>query len=297
MSLVRVQVPLKVLDQDLSFRQIKAINTEVFFLKHSPYETRESVELHSEGMKLFGVLHRPLHIKKPPIVLICHGFAGTKVGRFRMFVALSELLVRSGIAVFRFDFRGSGDSEGEFTEMTISGEVKDAEVALNYIDSHPDLDQDRLGILGKSLGGLVAVIAASKRNHVKSMALWAPAYHASQWEEQWTLVRDPSTSQEMRAKLMQFDGTHANPLFLKEFFSLNLEGDLKKLDDVPLLHIHGEQDDAVNLSHAIEYERVRSGSTSETRLIRLPRSDHDFSDLDEQQLTLSETHAWFKRTL
>lgn len=266
-------------------------------MKITPFETRESIVFENEGMKLFGMLQTPLYVKKPPIVLLMHGFAGHKVGKHRMYVVLSELLTRAGIAVFRFDFRGSGDSEGEFINMTISSEVSDAQKALQWLEKDGRFDMDRLGIMGRSLGGLVAVIAASEYKKVKSVALWAPAFHADQWAEQWSTVQDPDTPDHVIAQLMQFDGIHANEFFLREFFALKLGEHLDKLSEVPLLHIHGEKDFAVDLSHARQYEIYREKAAAETQILRLPNTGHDFAHLEEQKQTIDSTLDWFKRTL
>jgi len=181
------------------------------------FETRESVQFTSEGDKIFGILHLPLNVKNPPLVVVCHGFAGEKTGKFRIYVDEAELLSQQGIATLRFDFRGCGDSEGSWFDMTIGNEVEDTLRALEFVETLP-VDQSRIGILGKSMGGLVAVIAAGIRKNIKSMALWAPAFHADQWKELWGILQDPETSDEVRAEIMQFDGMHANEKFLCEFF-------------------------------------------------------------------------------
>ena len=77
-------------------------------------EERQSVVLENEGQKIFGILHRPIHVDSCPAVLICHGLAGHKTGQYRIYVILAEKLSEAGIASFRIDFRGSGDSEGKF---------------------------------------------------------------------------------------------------------------------------------------------------------------------------------------
>ena len=44
------------------------------------FEDRQSVVIENDGQKIFGMLHRPLPIRKTPAVLMCHGFAGNKAG-------------------------------------------------------------------------------------------------------------------------------------------------------------------------------------------------------------------------
>ncbi len=261
------------------------------------FEERTSLEFENEGQKLFAILHRPLDVKNPPIVVMFHGFGGHKSGDFRVYVKEAEMLAKCGIASFRFDFRGCGDSEGDWLDMTIGREVSDAIKALDVVGNLSGIDTSRMGFLEKSLGGLVAVMAARKYGHIKSMALWAPTFHAEQWREFWEIVQSPETTDETREQLMKFDGLHANEHFLREFFELKLEDHLIHLHEVPLLHIHGVKDTGITIEHAYEYEKHRKGAAAETKIIRLPNTDHDFAHAEDQAYTLEETCQWFVETL
>jgi len=72
------------------------------------------------GHNLVGVLHLP-EKEKPPLVIICHGFQGTKTEK--KIVLLARKLQEIGILVCRFDFEGCGDSEGDPKEITVENEV------------------------------------------------------------------------------------------------------------------------------------------------------------------------------
>ena len=252
-------------------------------------ETRESIVLENEGQKIFGVLHKPLGAGKFPAVVMFHGLAGQKTGKGRLYVKLSELLAQNGIASLRIDFRGSGDSEGTFEETTLASQVSDALKAIHFLQEQPDIDRDRLGLFGRSLGGLIAVLAAAANGPVHSIALWAPIYDGEQWMERWR-VRDPNDP------LMVIDGqTVGLPLF-EELFALNMKEKLAKIPHIPLLHVHGLKDQIVALSQADNYQRDRRQATAETEFIRLPRSDHEFSHIEERASLIQTTLAWFKKT-
>ena len=93
-------------------------------------EEKEPVVFEIEGQKLFAVMHLPLHHHHLlPGVLMCHGLAGNKTGRYRLYVHLARELARLGIASLRVDFRGCGDSDGEFSDATVSGFLKDAHIS------------------------------------------------------------------------------------------------------------------------------------------------------------------------
>ena len=127
------------------------------------------------GQRLHGMLHLPAVSTAPyPCVLLLHGFTGTHLEPHRLFALMARQLAAAGIAAYRFDFRGSGDSEGDFSEMTIGRELEDARAALNLLRSRGDIDTSRIGVLGLSMGGLVAALASEVEN-LKALCLWAPA--------------------------------------------------------------------------------------------------------------------------
>lgn len=260
-------------------------------------DERYSVEFENQGQKIFGVVHRPLTDMPCPAVLMCHGFAGHKIGKNKLYVSLSEKLAELGIASLRFDFRGSGDSEGDFSHMTISGEVGDAVEATEYLIEASGIDSSALGIFGRSLGGIVAIMTAEQTNVFQSIAIWASAFHANKWRQIWLEGQKDLRSDGQSPKVYRFDNAVANNQFLEEFFSLDLEKNLKSLDNVPFLHIHGEKDEVVDISHITHFEESRKNSQKETKFIRLPETDHNFSHPEEQLIAIKETAEWFKRTL
>ena len=58
--------------------------------------------------------------KQVPVVIICHGFIGSKVGQHRIFVKTARELCRAGFAVLRFDYSGCGESTGEYRDTRLS---------------------------------------------------------------------------------------------------------------------------------------------------------------------------------
>ena len=107
------------------------------------------VVFENEGQQIVGMLHAPDGAEGlSPAVVMFHGFTGTKVEPHRLFVKTARRLAEEGFYVLRFDFRGSGDSEGEFREMTLEGEISDAKASLDFILSQPGVDRGRIGVIG-----------------------------------------------------------------------------------------------------------------------------------------------------
>lgn len=262
-------------------------------------EEREPVILYNQGQKIFGVLHRPINTKdnKIPVVLMCHGLGGNKVGKGRLYVTLAEKLATLGIGTLRIDFRGSGDSEGNFSAMTIESEVSDALTALDYLQNLPFVDNTRIAVFGRSLGGLVAVMAAKRFGSIKSIALWAPVFGCDQWKEQWAKAHATPMATEQRNSLLDMEGMRPGYPFFEQLFTLKLNESLLDLTNVPFFHIHGEKDTMVDISHAQKFKESRQAASGESRFKLLPLSDHDFSDRKERQFAIDETAEWFTNTL
>jgi pimeloyl-ACP methyl ester carboxylesterase len=134
-----------------------------------------------ESQKVVGTLVLPDRVHRPPVVLMLHGFTGTRDEWKSPFVPeglfgrAAAVLAQKGIASLRIDFRGSGESEGRFEDMTVESEIKDALAALDYLADGHEVNGRKISVLGMSLGGIVTTAVAGRARHeVKSVALWNP---------------------------------------------------------------------------------------------------------------------------
>ncbi len=141
----------------------------------------KTVEFKVDGQKVVGTLALPDGVATPPVVLLLHGFTGSrdeleipavKEGIFRR---AARMWAAQGLASLRIDFRGNGDSEGTFADMTLDGQVKDALAALDLLAADSEVDRDRIALVGWSMGGAVGAIVAGRTGHkLTSVSLWAP---------------------------------------------------------------------------------------------------------------------------
>lgn len=260
-------------------------------------ERREALQLRQKEEKIFGVIHYPIDTsKKCPAVLMCHGLGGHKVGKYRLYVDLAETLASMGIIALRFDVRGSGDSEGIFSNMTIDSQVDDALQALEFLKNDPLVDVDRIGIFGRSFGGIISLLAALRYQRIKSLGLWAPLFSGQPWMEQWKSAQKMPSKGEGKLALMQVNGLYPGITLFEQLFKLNLEPQMPELHHIPLLHICGEKDQVVSLFHAEKFQAARKDAR-ESLFLRYPESDHDFSDTAERHTALMKTVEWFQKTL
>ena len=135
-----------------------------------------AVELEVNGLTLRGMLHRPENCQPSPMVVAYHGFTGQKTESHFLFVKLSRALAAAGLACLRFDFSGSGESDGDFAAMTFGGEIAEAKAVLDYARSLPFANPARIFLVGLSMGGAIAsIVAGDEPAKTRAIVLLAPA--------------------------------------------------------------------------------------------------------------------------
>ncbi|MBM3508892.1 MAG: alpha/beta fold hydrolase [Alphaproteobacteria bacterium] len=133
----------------------------------------ESVHFHSEGLRLAADLYLPAstrHSKsgrRHPAIVLCHGFGGLRKFWFPEFAAF---FTAAGYAVFAFDHRGTGDSEGPRLRLIPIEQVADIQAAVTFLETRPDIDAARIALYGISYGGANAAYAAAIDPRIAAMA-------------------------------------------------------------------------------------------------------------------------------
>jgi dipeptidyl aminopeptidase/acylaminoacyl peptidase len=111
-----------------------------------------------DGIALKGWLVKPPRIRTgSPAIIICHGVGANKSD----FTGLAAALSRRGYYTLLFDFRAHGESGGSRSSLGYH-EQKDVTAALQYLKNRREIDPQRIGIYGFSLGGSTAILSAAK---------------------------------------------------------------------------------------------------------------------------------------
>jgi len=84
-------------------------------------------------------------------------------------LAPTRVLYQLGYVTFRFDMRGCGKSEGEFGRVICLEQVEDLGNALEFLARHPAVDPDRIGVIGSSFGGAVAIYAGGTNRRLAAV--------------------------------------------------------------------------------------------------------------------------------
>lgn len=130
----------------------------------------ERVKISFKNKYLYGILRKPSGVARAPVVMICVGLDSTKE---EMDVYENIFLAR-GMATLSFD--GPGQGEAEY-DMPIRGDYEvPVKAVVDYIEARADLDRDRVGIMGVSLGGYYAARAAAFEKRIKACLSFSGPY-------------------------------------------------------------------------------------------------------------------------
>ena len=248
----------------------------------------------NEGQQIVGTLHLPNGVGPHPGVLLCHGFTGMRLEAHFLFVKMSRSLERAGMASLRFDFRGSGESGGEFRDMTVETEVSDALKAVDVFCQVPEVDGGRIGVLGLSLGGFVAACVTGFEKRVKSTVLWSAVASLPE-----TIGRRLDAEQRLlldEQGYLDIGGHALGKGFLDRVQALDpLE--LIAKSSQPLLIVHGSADESVPPEHADRYQAAARHGDRRVEKFVIEGADHTYATLADEQTVVERTAAWFKETL
>ncbi|MBN9082440.1 MAG: alpha/beta hydrolase [Rhizobiales bacterium 62-17] len=122
----------------------------------------EKVSFESDGLTLSGTLNLPPDYKpgeKRPAIIVLHGFGSNKSSG--NVVGPCAMLSKRGYVTLGFDMRGCGESEGKRANLICLEQVRDTSSAVTFLQSRPEVDSGRIGLLGSSFGAAVAVYTGS----------------------------------------------------------------------------------------------------------------------------------------
>ena len=123
---------------------------------------RHDVTFPSDGLKISGHLHLPDELtpgQRRPAMLVLHGFGSNKNGGISKVAA--EFFAQQGFVTLAFDMRGCGESEGERGKVIPLEQVRDTCHALEFLLQRPEVQADRIGVMGFSFGAAVAIYACA----------------------------------------------------------------------------------------------------------------------------------------
>ncbi len=230
-----------------------------------------------DHLTLTGELFLP-NTMNPPLVVGSHGLEGSRHSAKQQ--VLSRLLPENGMAFFRFDHRGCGDSQGDFvTDTSLAKRTKDFVAAVEHV-LQLEFTCRNLGVFGSSMGGATCINAwqALEKTGVNlcgGVLCAAPV-------KSRTIHNIPTRKTDTRSAL---------PL---DFFTKNLLFDLTG-QAASLHHVlifHGDADQVVPVSNAHTiFDRMQGPK----ECIIQQGGDHQMSSPAHQAQFEAQALAWFQK--
>jgi len=215
------------------------------------------VEIAFEGATLVGVLRCPPGVGPHPTVIMLSGLDSTK----EELRSTEEPFLARGLATFSVD--GPGQGEAEY-DLPIRGDWSAPAYAIvEAICAQPEVDAERLGVWGVSLGGYYAPrMAAALGDRIRAcVALAGPYDFGDCWEQLPELTRKTF---QVRSGASDDDEAH------RIASTLSMDGHAARIT-APLLVVFGRQDRLIPWRHA---ERLAKETGGEVELLMLEDGNH-----------------------
>lgn len=124
------------------------------------------------GKKIFCYFSEP-ELSQKKIVIMSHGFRGANPGPARQFVDFQRLLDKEGFSVLRFDQPNSGNSDGDYLDVSYKEWV---DTTTYFAKKYLDLGY-KVALMGQSMGAAVTIVATNReelKNKIPCILLWVP---------------------------------------------------------------------------------------------------------------------------
>lgn len=223
-----------------------------------------------DGSRIHGwfIPARGLEANEPvPAVLHLHGNAGT----MNEHLSTVDWLRDAGVHVLMFDYRGYGRSDGG--RLLRANLIADGHAALDYLLTRSDVDPERIGLYGWSMGGVIGLAVSSEREEIDAVVA-AAAF--SSWK------RVAGDYVPILGQLLIPGG-------------FNAEDSVLALGTRPLLLVHGTSDGIVRSYHSERLSDAATDAGVRVELVLLPGYDH--ADWMTSRTATEAIRGFFQRQL
>ncbi|MGC8908703.1 MAG: alpha/beta hydrolase family protein [Desulfomonilaceae bacterium] len=241
-----------------------------------------------EGVKIVGSIYfpSPQHSRLQPVVVICHGIPGSGTPRPPNdpgYEGLAARFARLGFAVVIFNFRGCGESGGDFDML---GWTRDLEAVLDYVSNAPYMDSKRIMVVGFSGGGAAAVYVSAQTRLVYGLAVVGTPASFSIFQQEPAKIIDDFR----KRGIIRSEGFPKDPdAWVRHFEEIEPRRWAPHFRGQHFLIVHGDADELVPVEQASElYAAAPAGIT---QLSIIPGGKHRLR-LDERCIEILE--AWLR---
>ena len=235
----------------------------------------------STGAKLSGRLFRG---RSRATVVLLHGYGGNQ----DEMLPVADRLHDAGYTVFTYDQRGSGRSSGEVTFG--AREQDDLISVVDYLASHPDVDAEKLGAFGFSMGGATTLLAAAREPRIRAVVADSAWSDARRWLK-------PSIAATLTRPRDRFNALSLKIAELRTGIDLDALRPVEVIDGIsprPVMLIHGTADDVVMPAES----ELNYGAAKEPKeLVLVPGANHGDTIAPGEPSTDAQVREFFDRAL
>ena len=194
----------------------------------------------------------------------CHGFGSNKQGSYEK---RCEIMAKNGWNAVRFDFRGNGESDGNFINQNLSSRIADLKAVIDYFDP------EECAVFGSSFGGKVAFHAAEQDNRIKALIGKAPVTYKDIMHKFRIVV-------ENKGEFEYIDGKPIDQRFFDDFDKYSFDQTAESLN-IPVAIFHGSEDTTVHIEKS--FEAIKELET-DVSFHKLKNEKHSFTEEGEEKM-------------
>ena len=246
--------------------------------------SRYLVSYLSEGLKIYALMTIP-NGEKPstgwPVIIFNHGFIPPDVYvTTERYLAYVDLIARSGYIVFRSDYRGHGNSEGEaggaYSRPDYTVDVLNA---VSSMKRHVDADPNRIGMWGHSMGGYITLRSMVITGDIKAGVIWAGVVASypdllTRWRRGASPPSTPRPGSWRTTLVNTFGSPEENPEFWNSISANSYLADLS--GPIQLHHGTADEDVPLEFSELLYYQMLEAEQYVE--LYKYDGDNHNISN-------------------
>lgn len=276
-------------------------------LPEKPSYKLSIVSYRSEGLKIYGLLAVPKGERPPggwPAIVFNHGYIDPKVYRTdERYIEYVNSLASAGYVVFKPDYRGNGKSEGKpGGPYYTPGYVIDDLNALSSLKQYPDVNPNKIGMWGHSMGGNVTLRAlVTNTTDIKAAVIWGGVVGSydqimNHWQSVVTYQPDATDlklrSLNLETLISQHGTPSTDPAYWDAIDPTSHLGDI----ETPIQLATGGADPNVPIAFSTAlYDKLKAAGKI-VEYYNYPKGDHNI-DPPQYELAMQRTIAFFDKYL
>lgn len=247
--------------------------------KNTDLET--PVVLQSQSQRLVGMLHAADSKK---MLVLCHGFTQNKIEHNRLFVEAARVFSQNSYNALRFDFYGSGDSEGDFSDSLFSTYRQNILDVVSWCRSK---GYGEPALLGLSMGAAAAICAVDEID-VHALITWSAV---PDFKTLFEAKIDNPQQLNRSGKVYEYEGWLLKSDFLADALQYDIEAAFQGIT-IPKLVVQGSGDEALFVNG---FNRFREIAQPPADFMEIPQANHAFQKPAHRRQVIKQTLTWLKR--